>query len=140
MLTRSVVADWTDLEDLATGGDLDSVTDDGDLNLTADVRSSDSIARASEADVARRVDLASDALADCGLARSRPLLLDLPSERLGFFGGSMALRVGGDEHATMVDRHEPVSDGDLDGLTSEPHPDRVELAGETDLAGPASTG
>ena len=36
----------------------------------------------------------------------------------------------------VMDRHQPVRDGDVDGLTVEPHPDRIQLGSETDLAGP----
>gem|GEM_PF-4395475 len=100
------------------------VTDDGDLDLASDVRSPDSIARPGETDIAGRIDLASDALADGGLARPGPLLLDLPSERLGFLGGSMALGVGRDEHTAVMDRHQSIGDGDLHGLAGQPHPDR----------------
>ena len=70
---RSWRIGWT-LEDFAAGGDLDVVADDRDLDLAADVCSPDPIARAGEADVARRVDLAGHALADGGLPRPGPLL------------------------------------------------------------------
>lgn len=47
----------------------------------------------------------------------------------------MPLDMCRDEHAAVVDADEAVGDGHLDGLTSQPHPDRVQLSGEADLAG-----
>ena len=49
------------------------------------------------------------------------------------------MRVGRDEHPTMRDADEPVLDGNVDGLTGEPHPDLVGDAREADLAVPTNT-
>jgi len=38
-----------------------------------------------------------------------------------------------------MDRDESVGNGNVDGLTGKPDPDRVELAGKADLAGRAHT-
>ena len=48
----------------------------------------------------------------------------------------MTLRVRRDEDALMVERHQAVSNRDVDGFTVEPHPDRIQHRSETDLAGP----
>src|SRR5262249_46362057 len=75
-------------------------------------------------------------LADGRLAWFGSPLADLAVQRRLLFGRTVALGVGGDEHPAVVDADEAVSDGDLDGFTVEPHSDRVEGAGEADLAGP----
>ena len=46
-------------------------------------------------------------------------------DRGGLVGGLVAAGVGGDEHATVVEVHEPAVADDLDGLTGEPHPGQV---------------
>ncbi len=81
------------------------------------------------------IDLAGHTLANGRLPRSRAARRDLACQRFGFLGRSMSLGVGCQQHTLMVNRDEPVSDGHLDGLTRQPHPNRIELARETDLAG-----
>ena len=45
----------------------------------------------------------------------------------------MALRVCGHYHAAVAGGHEPGVHGDLDGLTGEPHAERIGLGREADL-------
>lgn len=99
-------------DQLLTDRDLDGVTGDGDLDLAA-IGVSDAVVRPGEGHVAGRVDLR---VTDDGARREAR-----PPGALhagGLLVGRVAAVVGGDEHAAVVDVHEPAIAGDLDGLPS----------------------
>ena len=102
------------------------LADDRDLHLAADVSSPDAVVRPGEA-------TRCPTSRPCG-SRHWPtvawrgrgrLRLHLAGQRRLLLGRPVPLGVGGDEHPTVVDADEPVGDGHLDGLTVEPHPDRI---------------
>jgi len=121
------VTDRVDLEDLTAGGDLDGVTDDRNLDLASSMLFADLVVVTGEGDTSGRVNLARHRLAHGRLAGTRPLRFDSPGERCGLLGGAVPLRVRRDEHIAVMERHEPVGDRHVDGLTGQPHPDRIQL-------------
>src|ERR1700690_2542651 len=96
------------LDDLEARGDLEDVTDNGDLDLSSFVAVTDSVGLAGEADASRAVDLAGDWLTNGGLRRPSCSLSWGTRQRGRFFVGTMPLRVRRDEHLAMRDTHESV--------------------------------
>ena len=107
MFAGAVVFDPVPSNELFTDGDLEVVPDDGDLDLTAPELVPGPVAGAGEADVPGRVDFAGH-----GRHRHcRPLLRFFAAHGSGdpgcLLGGVVSAGVGRDEHATVMDLHEP---------------------------------
>ncbi len=134
----AVVPDRVHLEELAAGGDLDAVADDRDLHLTAGVTLADPVAGDQRTRHRRRS-------RPCGSPTGRPspgadgAASPSPSERAlrspsladaAERGWRRARLGGGSDTSPLATDTSTVS-------PAEPRPDRIQLGGEADLAGPA---
>ena len=100
----AVMADLVAVDELFTDGDLEVVTDHGELDLAAPVLVADPIVRPREAHVARRVDLARDRDRGC----SGPLARLTPSRTLHagiLLVEVVASGVRRDQHPPMMQLH-----------------------------------
>ena len=118
----SRVRSWLDAvgaDELVADGDLDGVADDGDLDLAAPIR------RCRPGSWCRRSTRCLTSR-PCGSPTPRsPTGRDGRGRRPRSSAGGLlvegvAAGVGGDEHPTMVELHEPALADDLDGLAGQP--------------------